>query len=142
MFMMQLKGVTQKRPQESMTTFDFSWSIILSIVLFLPLCVFYPTESNDMDFDTQPCLTALYVQLMLRKLVIILVGLMRMRLDSFTFHSETLAVSIPLLLSTGHYKLHTRLKEYNFDICKIRLTLICRNQVTLRSAFSCQKSRF
>ena len=94
-----------------MTTFDFSWSIILSIVLFLPLCVFYPTESNDMDFDTQPCLTALYVQLMLRKLVIILVGLMRMRLDSFTFHSETLAVSIPLLLSTGHYKLHTRLKD-------------------------------
>ena len=35
-----------------MSTFDFSWSIIFAaIVLFLPLCVFYPRESNDMDFD-------------------------------------------------------------------------------------------
>lgn len=47
-----VEGGHRKKASESMSTFDFSWSIIFAaIVLFLPLCVFYPRESNDMDFD-------------------------------------------------------------------------------------------
>lgn len=45
------------------------------------------SSSNDMDFDVALLGHCTF-------LVIILVGLMRMRPDSFTFHSETLAVSI------------------------------------------------